>query len=76
MLSNFESLDDGNNQKTKRLVSVSAFVQWIRGRGRKEGKKVWNYSGVDGKTEHCVFEICGFECLASVGISTMMSANC
>lgn len=39
MLSNFESLDDGNNQKTRRLVSVSAFVQWIRGRGRKGKKK-------------------------------------
>lgn len=36
MLSNFESLDGGNNQKTRRLVAILASIQWIRGRGKKE----------------------------------------
>lgn len=77
MLSNFESLDDGNNQKTRGLVPISAFVQMDQRKGKKGlKKKVWNYSGVNGKTEHYVFKICGVECLASVGSSTMMSANC
>lgn len=57
MLSNFESLDGGNNQKTWRLVAILASIQWSRGRGKKERFffKKWNYSDVASKNRTLCF---------------------